>query len=65
MTTMTATNYKGRVWTCDTHDKAISALIALGDEKGAKLILKNVHPKKGNECRECRRLFNETPSFNR
>ena len=63
--TTTKTNYKGRVWTCDTHNNSIEALLTVGNTKEANAVLRSVHPKKGNTCKECARLYEETPPFNR
>ena len=61
----TLTNYKGRVWTCDKHNKTIEALILHTSKEIAKLYLDGIHPKKGNTCKECARLYDETPPCNR
>lgn len=57
--------YNGRVWTCDIHNAEIEGLFAKGMPKIAKEILRDVHPKKGNKCTECARLYDETPACNR
>jgi hypothetical protein len=62
---MTTIQYKGRVWTCDFHNAEIEALFAKDMPKIAKEILRSVHPKKGNICKECARLWDETPPSNR
>lgn len=61
----TITNYKGRVWTCDAHNEIIEGLFIEGLPDTAKLFLASVHPKKGNQCAECARLYSETPACNR
>jgi hypothetical protein len=58
-------NYKGRVWTCDSHNNVITALLGAGNKKAANTVLRDVHPKKGNSCKECSRLYEDTPSVNR
>ena len=58
-------NYKGRVWTCDEHNKTIEALLLHTSKEIAKLYLDGIHPKKGNTCKECARLYDETPPCNR
>jgi hypothetical protein len=62
---MEKVNYKGRVWTCDAHNEIIEGLLIENSPKIAKMFLDSVHPKKGNECRECARLYSETPPSNR
>lgn len=57
--------YKGRVWTCDTHHNQIVSLYAQKANKLAKELVTSVHPKKGNKCRECARLYADTPPINR
>ena len=61
----TFTNYKGRVWTCDEHNNAITNLLEAGKESVAKNLIASVHPKKGNCCKECARLYDETPPSSR
>jgi len=61
----TVFNYKGRVWTCDPHNEIIEGLFIEELPKIAKEILASVHPKKGNQCKECARLYDETPPCNR
>jgi hypothetical protein len=61
----TATNYKGRVWTCDEHHQEIEALIQSGKGGESNLVLTKIHPKRGNSCKECARLYDETPPCNR
>lgn len=61
----TAINYKGRVWTCDFHNTKIETMLAEGKTKEAKSLVNLVHPKKGNHCAECARLYDETPPANR
>ena len=61
----TLTNYKGRVWTCDEHHKEIEALIITGKGGESNLLLQKIHPKRGNSCKECARLYEDTPPFNR
>jgi hypothetical protein len=58
-------NYKGRVWTCGSHNAVIESLIYQSFMDTAADILKSVDPKKGNSCRECARLYDETPPCNR
>lgn len=62
---MTTIQYKGRVWTCDAHNAEVETLIATGFEGEAKTLVNALHPKKGNICKECARLFDETPPSNR
>ena len=61
----TLNNYKGRVWTCDEHHKEIEALIITGNGGESNLLLQKIHPKRGNSCKECARLYDETPPCNR
>ena len=61
----TPIHYDGRVWTCDSHNAEIEALIATGFDKEAKTLVNALHPKKGNICTECARLWDETPPSNR
>lgn len=63
--TYTFTNYKGRVWTCDSHNAEIEALIVTGFDKEAKTLVDALNPKKGNICKDCARLYDETPPMNR
>ena len=56
-------NYKGRVWTCDEHHALITTLLEAGSN--AKNLIASVHPKKGNNCKECARSYDETPPCNR
>ena len=64
--TITATNYKGRVWTCDSHNTRIEGLINDGKTSEAMSLVAILDPKKGRGvCRECRRLWQETPPMNR
>jgi hypothetical protein len=66
MNTITATNYKGRVWTCDRHHAKIEAMIAEGKTAEAMALVDVLNPKKSRGiCRECRRLWEETPPMNR
>jgi hypothetical protein len=58
-------NYKGRVWTCDEHNKIIEECLNEGMKKTALAIVKSLHPKKGNSCKECARSYDETPPCNR
>lgn len=63
---MTAVNYKGRVWTCDDHNAKIEALILEGKIKEATGLVNILNPKKSRGiCRECARLYWDTPSVNR
>ena len=62
---MTTIQYKGRVWTCDEHNDAITKLLTEGQKEQAQELIASVHPKKGNWCKECARLFDETPPSNR
>jgi hypothetical protein len=59
------TNYKGRVWTCDAHNEIIEGLLIENSPKIAKMFLNSIHPKKGNQCGECARLYLDTPPSNR
>jgi hypothetical protein len=61
----TIVTYKGRAWTCNAHNEIIEALIIEGSLKIAQMYLDSVHPKKGNQCGECARLYRETPPCNR
>jgi hypothetical protein len=61
----TATNYKGRVWTCSTHDEQIVDALLLGSKELADKILKSVHPKNGGDCKDCAYYYELTPSINR
>ena len=61
----TVIQYKGRIWTCDEHNNAITKLLEEGQTKQANELIASVHPKKGNWCKECARLYEETPSSNR
>ena len=65
MDTTTKTNYKGRKWTCDEHNTQIEGFLLQDMPKTAQEILRSVHPKKGNTCRECARLWDETPPSSR
>ena len=58
-------SYKGRVWTCNYHHLVITSYLENGLEDSAKKTLHGVHPKKGNQCAECARLYDETPPSNR
>jgi hypothetical protein len=59
-------DYKGRVWTCDSHNKEIEAMILDGKEKEATALVAILNPKKSRGiCRECKRLWQETPPMNR
>lgn len=59
-------NYKGRVWTCDDHNAKIEALILDGKTKEAASLVNILNPKKSRGiCRECTRLYWDTPSVNR
>jgi hypothetical protein len=61
----TPIQYKGRVWTCDAHNEEVETLISTGFEGEAKTLVNALHPKKGNICKECARLWEETPPSNR
>lgn len=63
--TTTSKSYKGRVWTCNEHNAQIEGFLDQEMPKTANEILKSVHPKKGNTCKECARLYDETPPCNR
>jgi hypothetical protein len=65
MATLTSLNYKGRVWTCDVHHTIVTHYLNAGEIVYAETTLRMVHPKKGNECKECARLYKETPPINR
>jgi hypothetical protein len=66
MNTITATNYKGRVWTCDNHNARIEAMINEGKTAEAMALVDVLNPKKSRGiCSECRRLWQETPPTNR
>ena len=61
-----ATNYKGRVWTCDDHNNKIEKLIAEGKTSEAAGLVAILNPKKAKGiCKECARLYFATPSCNR
>lgn len=61
----TPIQYKGRVWTCDAHNLQIEAMISNGETKDATRFVNLLHPKKGNICTECARLYDITPPCNR
>jgi hypothetical protein len=62
----TAIQYQGRVWTCDSHNAKIEAMIIQGLTKEAKSLVDLLNPKKSRSfCKECARLYWETPSINR
>ena len=61
----TIIQYKGRVWTCDEHNKIIEDCLNADMKETALAIVKSLHPKKGNKCKECARLYDETPPCNR
>ena len=61
----TTIQYKGRVWTCDAHNEQIETMLADGKTKEATSLVNLLHPKKGNKCTECARLWDETPPSNR
>lgn len=64
--TITASNYKGRVWTCDEHHTQIEALIITGQTAEAMKLVATLDPKKQQAtCRECCRLWEDTPPMNR
>lgn len=65
MAMTTTTQYKGRVWTCNNHDEMIINALTSGSTKRAQEIVASVHPKKGKSCKECARLYDETPPSNR
>lgn len=59
-------NYKGRVWTCDRHNQRIEAMILDHKEKEAQALLNILDPKKSRGiCKECVRLWHDTPPCNR
>jgi hypothetical protein len=63
---MTTIQYKGRVWTCDSHNAKIESMINDGKTKEAMALVDILNPKKSKGvCAECKRLYNETPSINR
>ena len=63
---MATINYKGRVWTCDDHNAKIEALIQDGKAKEAEQLVIILNPKKSRGiCKECARLYWDTPSVNR
>lgn len=62
----TTIQYKGRVWTCDSHNAKIETMIAEGNTKEATSLVNLLNPKKSRGiCKECARLYWETPSINR
>ena len=62
----TFTNYKGRVWTCQSHHERIVEMIESGKEKEATALVDLLNPKKSRGiCRECVRLYHATPPCNR
>ena len=61
----TPIQYKGRVWTCSTHDEQIVDALLLGSEDLAKKIVTSVHPKKGGQCSDCAYYYDVTPPSNR
>lgn len=59
-------NYKGRVWTCQTHHERIVAMIEAGEEQKASALVDLLNPKKSRGiCKECVRLYHDTPPCNR
>lgn len=62
---ITTPSYKGSVWTCQEHHDQITNLLAQGMTRAAQAMGRDVHPKKGNVCRECARLWTDTPPMNR
>jgi hypothetical protein len=63
---ITASNYPGRVWTCDTHNRKVEEMINAGEVKEAMALVSILSPKKSRGiCGECRRLYHETPPMNR
>ena len=61
-----ATNYKGRVWTCDQHNTKIESMINDGETEKAMNLVAILDPKQGRGiCKECARLWAITPSMNR
>ena len=66
MKVITATNYKGRVWTCNDHNAKIEAMITEGKTTEALALVAILDPKNSRGiCRECRRLWEDTPPMNR
>ena len=61
----TAIQYKGRVWTCSTHDEQIVDALLLGSKELADKIIKSVHPKKDQGCADCAYYYEMTPPSNR
>jgi hypothetical protein len=62
----TPIQYKGRVWTCDYHNTKIEKLIQDGKTEVAQSLVNTLNPKKSRGiCKECARLYWETPSINR
>ena len=59
-------DYKGRVWTCQSHHERIVEMITEGKVKEAEALVAVLNPKKSRGiCRECKRLWQETPPMNR
>ncbi len=63
---ITTINYRGRVWTCESHHKRIESMILDGKAKEAEALVKILNPKLSKGiCAECKRLYHETPPCNR
>jgi len=59
-------NYQGRVWTCNFHNAKIEGLIAEGKTSEAAGLVAILNPKKAKGiCKECARLYYDTPACNR
>jgi hypothetical protein len=59
-------DYRGRVWTCDKHNNQIEEMLKVGKDAEAKALVAILNPKKSRGiCRECKRLWQETPPMNR
>ena len=59
-------NYKGRVWTCNEHNDKIETMLNNGETEKAQSLVSILDPSKSRGiCRECARLWRETPPSKR
>jgi hypothetical protein len=59
-------NYKGRVWTCQSHHEKIEQMLIDGKDKEVTALVNILNPKKSRGiCRECTRLYWDTQPMNR
>ena len=59
-------DYRGRVWTCSRHHDQIEEMLKAGKEAEANALVAILNPKKSRGiCKECKRLWQETPPMNR